>query len=80
MNYNRQDTFNNILKSSKRTFRVSDEYRTNPLSVKPGGSIIKVIYKDGSIRIYDKIKNVEAYKRFLWNSSKNEIEDVTEMD
>ena len=35
---------------------VSDEFRTNHLSLKPGGSTVEIIYKSGEVRIYDKIK------------------------
>lgn len=40
---------------------VSDEFRTNHLSLKPGGSTVEVIYKNGTVRIYDKIKYPKAY-------------------
>jgi hypothetical protein len=40
---------------------ISDEFRTNHLSLKPGGSIVQIIYKNGEVRIYDKIKYPKAY-------------------
>jgi len=40
---------------------VKDQYRTNPLSLKPGGYTIMVEYHDGSILFYDKVKNPTAY-------------------
>jgi hypothetical protein len=40
---------------------VSDEFRTNHLSLKPGGSTVQIIYKNGEVRIYDKIKYPKAY-------------------
>lgn len=40
---------------------VNDSYRTNGLSLTPGGNVITVVYANGDRRIYDKIKNVEAY-------------------
>jgi hypothetical protein len=40
---------------------VKDEYRTNPLSLKPGGYTVMVEYRDGTILCYDKIKNPNAY-------------------
>ncbi len=55
---------------------VADGYRTNPLSQQLGGGTIKVKYSDGSIRIYDKIKNIAAYTRYLMNASKDEILEV----
>lgn len=76
MAYNREIIFGELQKQSKKTFKVSDEYRTNPLSKQPGGSTVQVEYSDGSIRIYDKIKNVDAYTKFLYRSKKSEILDV----
>lgn len=43
------------------SYYVSDEYRTNPKSLSPGGSTVVVEYYDGEIRAYDKIKNSQAY-------------------
>jgi predicted secreted protein len=40
---------------------VNDSHRTNGLSLTPGGSVVTVIYKNGDRRLYDKVKNVEAY-------------------
>lgn len=40
---------------------INDSYRTNGLSLTPGGNVVTVVYADGHRRIYDKIKNVEAY-------------------
>lgn len=40
---------------------VGDEFRTNPLAAKPGGSTIRIIDKQGNDRIYDKIKFPAAY-------------------
>jgi hypothetical protein len=42
-------------------YYVSDEFRTNHLSLKPGGSMVKVNYRDLSFRVYDKIKYPQAY-------------------
>lgn len=41
-------------------YYVSDTYRTNILSLKPGGYKIEVIYAD-HFRVYDKIKYPEGY-------------------
>ena len=43
------------------TLYVNDEFRTNELSFKPGGYTVKVLYKDGSIRVYDKVKYPGKY-------------------
>lgn len=44
--------------------RVEDEYRTNPLSLVPGGEEVFVYYGE-RIRIYDKVKNPLAYGKSL---------------
>ena len=41
--------------------RVADEYRTNPLSVEPGGDEVTVYTRDGRIRTYDKVKSPQKY-------------------
>jgi len=41
--------------------RVSDEFRTNPLSLKPGGSIVTVVFSDGRMLDYDKVKSPKRY-------------------
>jgi hypothetical protein len=46
---------------SKKPFRVTDPYRKNDLSLVPGGSVVVVEYRDGSILEYDKIKNTDIY-------------------
>jgi hypothetical protein len=76
MSYNRNSVFNSLVQESNNSFLVADEYRTNALSHQPGGSTIKVKYSDGSIRIYDKIKNITAYTRYLKNLRGNEILEV----
>ena len=65
MSYNRTNLFNDQISKSSNSFIVGDKYRTNPLSHKPGGSTVKVFYEGGKSRIYDKIKNVEAYTKFM---------------
>lgn len=42
-------------------YYVSDEFRTNPKSLVPGGSTVIVEYFNGESRAYDKIKNTTAY-------------------
>jgi hypothetical protein len=41
--------------------RVGDEYRTNNLSLKPGGSIVTVVFANGGILEYDKVKSPKKY-------------------
>ena len=52
--------------------RVGDEYRTNPLSLKPGGSIVTVVFSDGRMLDYDKVKSPKKYV-----ASIPEREDIT---
>ena len=41
--------------------RVGDEFRTNPLSLKPGGSIVTVVFSNGKMLDYDKVKSPKKY-------------------
>ena len=41
--------------------RVGDEYRTNPLSLRPGGSVVMVVFSDGRTLEYDKVKSPKKY-------------------
>ena len=41
--------------------RVGDEYRTNPLSLRPGGSVVTVVFSDGRMLDYDKVKSPKKY-------------------
>ena len=41
--------------------RVGDEFRTNGLSLTPGGSLVTVTYRNGTVREYDKVKFPRAY-------------------
>jgi hypothetical protein len=49
----------------KKALKVSDNYRTNPVSLIPGGSTVEVHLIDGKIFIYDKVKNPSAYIKCL---------------
>jgi hypothetical protein len=51
---------------SAKVLHVSDEYRTNPLSLTPGGSSIEVTLVDGNVYVYDKIKMPDRYIRSLY--------------
>lgn len=44
-----------------KELKVTDNFRTNPESLLPGGSIVEVHQTDGLILSYDKIKNPNAY-------------------
>lgn len=41
--------------------RVGDEFRTNPLSLKPGGSVVMVVFSSGRTLEYDKVKSPKKY-------------------
>ena len=41
--------------------RVSDDYRTNELSLQPGGYEVSVVYENGKRLIYDKVKRPGSY-------------------
>lgn len=50
------------------TLKVSDQFRTNELSLVPGGKTVSVTYENGKTLIYDKIKNTEKYISKLHDS------------
>ena len=43
------------------SMRVADEFRTNPLSLIPGGSLVTVVFSDGRMLDYDKVKSPKKY-------------------
>jgi hypothetical protein len=45
---------------------VSDEHRTNPMSLQPGGSVVEVYYSSGTALSYDKIKRPDLYLREVY--------------
>ena len=59
-----------------KTFIPGDEYRTNPLSLEPGGSTIRVIYATGKEVAYDKIKNHWAYAKKMLRDNGEEISSI----
>jgi hypothetical protein len=50
--------------------RVSDKYRTNPLSLQPGGHTIHVVFEDGFEQTYDKVKYPKAFVKKIHGSNK----------
>mgnify|MGYP001046171285 FL=1 len=52
-------------------YYISDEYRTNPKSLVPGGWDVEVEYKTLEKRIYSNIKNTEAYANHILASDEN---------
>ena len=49
---------------------VKDNYRTNPLSLQPGGSTVKAIHETGKDFVYDKVKNPGAYIKRISTDNK----------
>jgi hypothetical protein len=45
----------------EKTIKVTDNHRTNPESLIPGGSVVETIDSKGLRLVYDKIKNPSAY-------------------
>ena len=41
--------------------KVGDDYRTNPKSHQPGGVTVRVVFKNGGFRDYDKVKFPSKY-------------------
>lgn len=42
-------------------FKVGDEFRTNELSLIPGGKKVTVTYENGKVLTYDKVKSPGKY-------------------
>lgn len=52
----------------KEKLYVAQEFRTNPLSTAPGGSVVEVHYAS-RIKVYDNIKNPKAYVKYITSNS-----------
>ena len=50
-----------------RTVKVSDQFRTNNLSLTPGGSVVEITYNKGKTLSFDKVKNPKKYIQSLSN-------------
>ena len=50
--------------------KVTDSYRTNELSLKPGGQEVTVIHQGGKSFVYDKIKRPGMYIKSISNDDK----------
>lgn len=50
---------------ANKTIQVTDEFRTNNLSLTPGGAVVEITYKNGKTLSYDKIKNPRKYIQSL---------------
>ena len=53
-----------------REIKVGDQYRTNPLSLQPGGHLIKVVHSSGKVFVYDKVKRPGAYIKSISEENK----------
>jgi hypothetical protein len=61
----------NPLKTNKMSeLRVGDKFRTNSLSLEPGGYEVTVAYQNGQRLVYDKVKKPGYYIKSI--SSKNQ--------
>jgi hypothetical protein len=45
----------------EKIIKVTDNFRTNPESLVPGGHVVEIFNNDGLRLVYDKIKNPGAY-------------------
>jgi hypothetical protein len=53
---------------------VGQEFRINPQSTIPGGSVVEVHYEN-RIKVYDNVKNPKAYVKYIrTNSSENIVQ------
>ncbi|MFY7883307.1 MAG: hypothetical protein ACOVOV_00535 [Dolichospermum sp.] len=57
----------------KEKLYVAQEFRTNPLSAAPGGSVVEVHYQAG-IKVYDNIKNPKAYIKYIMANSPDVVQ------
>ena len=56
----------------KEKLYVAQEFRTNPLSAAPGGSVVEVHYAS-RIKVYDNIKNPKAYVKYITSNSSEQV-------
>jgi len=56
---------------------VKDKYRTNPLSLTPGGSSVTVTFSDGFSQTYDKVKFPNAFVRKINESNERRFPIVS---
>jgi hypothetical protein len=62
-----------------KQIRVADEYRTNAMSLTPGGSVVEVTRRSGVSLIYDKIKMPERYIREIYPKVNNDTDPIDEI-
>jgi hypothetical protein len=61
------------MRTISNTIEVAQEYRKNPLSLKPGGVRVAVIMKSGLKKIYNRVKFPEKYARAIHGNDISEI-------
>ncbi len=59
----------------KYIVNVAPEFRTNNLSLTPGGSIVEVYYKD-RIKVYNNVKHPSAYIRQIVSNAEETITKI----
>jgi hypothetical protein len=55
-------------------YKIKDEFRKNELSLEPGGCEVLIHYS-GETRVYDKVKNPEAFSRAVIKKCEREGQD-----
>ena len=60
----------------KQPYKVGDNWRKNPLSLKPGGVKVFVKYKGGFIKVYDKIKYPNRFISKIHDSNNPDIINI----
>lgn len=58
---------------------VTDEYRTNPMSLVPGGTTVEIDKRSGKTLIYDKIKFPQKYVREVYPRVNSETDPIDEI-
>ena len=61
------------MRNTTNTLEVAQQYRTNPLSRKPGGYRIAVIMKSGFKMIYDRVKYPDSYAAAIHGDDVREV-------
>jgi hypothetical protein len=48
-----------------KNLECGDEYRTNPMSLQPGGTTVRVVLENGQVISYDKVKKPWHYVKTI---------------
>ena len=51
--------------------RSKSKHAVHPLSERPGGAAVCVVFKSGEVRTYTNVKYPSAYVRRIWESNEN---------